>query len=86
MDGYEADKQFDKAIWLKVMMRQQSLDSDIDQLKFLELLERLRNGVNDDKTIDDWKFLLKRQVQPIKQDEFSDAILLFCEKSRMYLI
>ncbi|CAF1035540.1 unnamed protein product [Brachionus calyciflorus] len=81
MDGYEAYKQFDKAFWLKVMIRQQSLDSDIGQLKFIELLERLRNGVNDDKTMDDWKFLLKRQLQPLNQAEFSDAIRLFCENS-----
>jgi hypothetical protein len=30
-------------------------------LKFIELLTRIRNAVNDAKTIDDWKFLFKNE-------------------------
>ncbi|RNA10969.1 ATP-dependent DNA helicase PIF1 [Brachionus plicatilis] len=54
-----------------------STDNDIDQKRFIEILERLRNAINDEKTIDDWNFLLKRKVAPCHEEEFKDAIRLF---------
>jgi hypothetical protein len=68
-------------LFLKVMVRQQNTDNDPDQKRFIEILEKIRNGENNDGTIDDWKFLLKRQIQPNNQDDFKDAIRLFCDNS-----
>lgn len=66
---------------MKTIVRQQSNDDDLDQKKFIEILQRIRNGVNDDKTIEDWKFLLKREIKPNNLDEFVDALRLFPDNS-----
>ncbi|CAF0924316.1 unnamed protein product [Brachionus calyciflorus] len=83
---YDCYQQFHKAICLKTIVRQLSNDYDLDQKKFIEISERLRNGVNDDKTIEDWKFLLKREIKPNNLEEFVDAFRLFPDNSDFFQI
>jgi hypothetical protein len=58
-------------------VRQEAIQSDPDQLKFIELLPRIRNAVNDAKTIDDWKFLLKNEYTLEKAKGFEGIFKLF---------
>ena len=46
------------------------MTDDPDQLKFIDLLPRIRNAVNDENTIDDWKFLLKNEYTIEKAKNF----------------
>ncbi|RNA33424.1 ATP-dependent DNA helicase PIF1, partial [Brachionus plicatilis] len=75
--AYSNYLKFDKVICLEKTVRQQNLDNDPDQEYFLKLLPRIRDGVFDDKSINDWKFLLKREVKPNMETAFKDAIRLF---------
>jgi len=75
--GFEVYQHFKVAITLNQCHRQQNLDNDTDQSTFINVLGRLRDGVFDEKSIEDWKFLLKNQVSPSKLEQFTDAIRLF---------
>ena len=48
---------------------------------FIDLLIRIRNGVFDNKSEADWKFLLERQISPNRIEEFKDAIRLFPDRA-----
>jgi hypothetical protein len=50
LDGYNVFKQFEIVVDLNVQMRQQNIENDKDQRKFIELLPRCRTG---QVTIDD---------------------------------
>ena len=55
--GHEAYKKFEIVITLDAVMRQQNLNNDTQQAKFIELLPRLRDGTS---TYEDWQLLLTR--------------------------
>ena len=55
--------------------------NDVSQIKYKELLPRIRNGKS---TIDDWKFLLSREATPVNLEDFKDATRLFYEKGAVY--
>lgn len=74
--GFQCYKQFNHAIRLEVCVRQQA-DSNPDQAKFIYLLPRLRNGVNDENTVNDWQLLLKNSTTPLRMEAFKDALHLF---------
>ena len=65
-----AYKAFSVIVKLEVCVRQGVDCNDPDQLKFIELLPRIRNAVNDERTIDDWKFLLKNEYTIEKAKHF----------------
>ena len=46
------------------------MTDDPDQLKFIDLLPRIRNAVNDENTMGDWKFLLKNEYTIEKAKNF----------------
>jgi hypothetical protein len=50
-------------------VRQDQIDDD-DQKKFIQLLPRIRNAVNDTQTVEDWKFLLKNEYTIEKAKNF----------------
>jgi hypothetical protein len=68
-------------IFLDKSVRQQNLKNDPDQERFINVLSRIRDGLNEDETENDWKFLLKRLVKPNLLEEFQDAIRLFPDNS-----
>ena len=71
--GHLGYKMFDKVIKLTVNRRVQG--AEMSQVKFCELLKRLRRGKS---TTDDWKLLLTRQPANVKNlAEFDDATRLF---------
>ena len=59
-------------------MRQQA-NNDPDQQKFIQLLPRIRNAVNDENTINDWKFLLKNEYTVEKANKFKNALRLYSD-------
>ena len=59
------------------MCVRQALNDDEDQNKFIELLPRIRNAVNDEKTIEDWKFLLKNEYTLEKAKNFHGFFISF---------
>ena len=75
--GYLAYRMFDKVI--KLTVNQCVQGADLNQVKFRELLLRLRRG---ESTIDDWNLLLTRQPTNIPHlTEFDDATrLLFSDE------
>ena len=71
--GYLAYRMFDKVVKLTVNQRVQG--SDPDQVKFRDLLSRLRKG---ESTIDNWNLLLSRQPTNVSNLEgFENATRLF---------
>lgn len=71
--GFVAYRMFEKVIKLTVNQRVQG--ADLNQVKFRELLLRLRRG---ESTIDDWNLLLTHQPTNIPDlTEFDDATRLF---------
>ena len=52
-------------------------DSHPDQARFISLLPRLRNGVNDENTQEDWQLLLKNSITPSRMEAFKNAWHLF---------
>jgi hypothetical protein len=81
IQGYDCYLQFNFVIFLDVSVRQQNLNNDPDQEQFIRVLARLRDGINDEETVNDWKFLLKRIVKPNLLEEFKDAIRLFLDNA-----
>lgn len=79
--GYNCYQQFTTVIVLEVSERQKNLDNDPKQQYFIDLLLRLRNGIYDQKSEEDWKFLLQRQSLPNRLEEFKDAIRLFPDRA-----
>jgi hypothetical protein len=77
-EGLAIYKSFKYAIKLTVCVRQQ-IDNNPDQQKFIQLLPRIRSGVNDEKTIDDWKLLLKNEYSVLRAESFKNAIRLYCD-------
>ncbi len=61
VNGLEIYRILNIVVKLDACVRQEAFQSDPDQLKFIEFNPRIRNAVNDAKTIDDWKFLLKNE-------------------------
>ena len=53
--------------------------NDPDQQKFIQLLPRIRNAVNDENTINDWKFLLKNEYTVEKANKFKNALRLYSD-------
>ncbi|CAB4037821.1 ATP-dependent DNA helicase pif1, partial [Paramuricea clavata] len=71
--GYQAYHMFDKVIKVAVNQRVQGMSSE--QVKFRDLLLRLRKG---ESTVNDWELLLTRQTSNISNlTEFEDATRLF---------
>ncbi|CAF0925416.1 unnamed protein product, partial [Brachionus calyciflorus] len=68
-------------IRLEKTVRQQNINNDSDQEKFIKLLTRIRDGVFDNESFNDWKFLLKREANPNKLSNFKEAIRLFTDKA-----
>lgn len=60
--GFNCYLEFKHAVCLEISVRQQNLKNDENQEKFIKLLMRIRDGINDQDTINDWQFLLKRQT------------------------
>jgi ATP-dependent DNA helicase PIF1 len=82
LQGLTAYMQFDKAICLQVSQRQRNENQDPDQEYFIQMLKRLRDGMTDDnRTLEDWKFLLRNSVTNEKLIEFKDAIRLFSDNA-----
>jgi ATP-dependent DNA helicase PIF1 len=82
LHGLNCYKQFENAIALQVSQRQTNETNDPDQEYFIQLLKRLREGmIDDEKTLEDWKFLLKNKVTPNKLLEFENAIRLFSDNA-----
>ncbi len=77
VNGLEIYRLFNIVVKLDVCVRQEAIQSDPDQLKFIELLPRIRNAVNDAKTVDDWKFLLKNEYTLEKAKGFEGIFKLF---------
>ena len=77
LQGYKCYQEFRTIIQLEVSVRQQNIDNNPDQEEFIKLLLRLRNRVDNDQTVEDWKFILKRKITPLLLEEFDDAIRLF---------
>ena len=79
LDGFAAYRLFDVVVKLKVCVRQDLLTNDPDQMKFIELLPRIRNANNDANTVEDWKFLLKNEytIEKAKNFEGTHAIIMF---------
>jgi hypothetical protein len=75
--GYNCYLEFKHVIILEVSVRQQNLNNDPDQERFIKVLPRIRDGLNDKETVNDWQFLLKRLIRPSLLEEFKDAIRLF---------
>ena len=67
---------FKYVIKLKVILRQQNLNDDSIQQKFIELLPRLRDGK---MTVSDWQVLLSRTTSPARLLFFQEAIRLFID-------
>ena len=61
MNGLSTYHLFKVVVKLQVCVRQDRNTDDPDQLKFIALLPRIRNAINDENTINDWKFLLKNE-------------------------
>jgi hypothetical protein len=59
-------------------VRQQA-KNDPDQQTFIQLLPRIRNAVNDENTINDWKFLLKNEYTVEKANKFKNALRLYSD-------
>jgi ATP-dependent DNA helicase PIF1 len=76
-NGYNAYLQFKIVVKFEQVMRQQ-VDNNPDQIHFVDLLTRFRNG---DCTIDDWKLLCKRFPDSKTTEEFKDAPRLFPENA-----
>lgn len=72
--GNLAYKKFEIVISLEAMMRQQNLDNDEDQAKFIDLLPRLRNGTS---TIDDWHLLRKRMHVVDIENKFEESVHIY---------
>ena len=53
------------------------IDNNHDQAEFMKVLPRLRNAVNDENTVADWKLLLKNQYTDAKALSFKGALRLF---------
>jgi hypothetical protein len=71
--GYQAYHMFDKVIKFAVNQRVQGMSSE--QVKFRDLLLRLRKG---ESTVNDWELLLTRQPSNISNlTEFEHATRLF---------
>jgi hypothetical protein len=63
--GFICYREFTKVILLEQIERQKNDENDHKQAYFVQLLTRLRNGVNDEKPIDEWKFLLQQKLTPV---------------------
>jgi hypothetical protein len=59
-------------------MRQQNIENDEDQRKFIELLPRCRTG---QVTIDDWNHLMSRNPSYLNENDFLDSPSLFYSNS-----
>ena len=77
-EGLAIYKSFKYAIKLTVSVRQQA-NNDPDQHKFIQLLPRIRNAVNDENTINDWKFLLKNEYTLERANNFKNALRLYSD-------
>ena len=78
LDGFATYRLFDVVVRLEVCVRQDLITNDLDQMKFIELLPRIRNAQNDEKTVEDWKFLLKNEytIEKAKHFEGTHAIIM----------
>jgi ATP-dependent exoDNAse (exonuclease V) alpha subunit len=72
--GYIAYQKFKTVITLEAVMRQQNLENDQNQAKFLELLPRLRDGSS---TVEDWKLLCQRSTNVAPLAGFENSICIF---------
>ena len=82
LQGLTCYLQFDKAICLQVSQRQRNDDEDANQEYFIQLLKRLREGMIDQKkTYDDWKFLLRNVVTNQNLKSFEKALRLFSDNA-----
>lgn len=71
--GFQAYHMFDKVVTLTINQRVQGSNSE--QVRFIDLLLRLRKG---ESTIEDWELLLTRQPSNVVNlSEFEDATRLF---------
>lgn len=71
--GFNCYSQFETVILLETSKWQKNPDNDPKQQYFIELLQRIRNGIFDEKSEKDWKFLLERKRLLDRFDEFKDA-------------
>ena len=79
--GYNCYLEFKTVILLETSERQKNPDNDPKQQHFIDLLLRCRNGIFNEQTVLDWKFLLERQALPKHEEEFKDAIRLFPDRA-----
>jgi hypothetical protein len=79
--GFICYREFNKMVLLEQIERQKNDENDPKQEYFVQLLSRLRNGISDEKTVDDWKFLMQQKMTPVLLEQFKDAIRLFPENS-----
>jgi hypothetical protein len=79
--GFICYREFKIVILLEQIERQKNDENDPKQAYFVKLLSRLQNGINDEQTADDWKFLLQQKITPALLENFKDAIRLFPENS-----
>ncbi len=50
-----------------------------DQQNFIRLLPRIRNAVNEENTMNDWKFILKNKYTVDKANKFKNALRLYSD-------
>jgi len=74
-NGLVAYQAFTIVVKLNKIMRQE-VSNDPDQLHFIELVSRFRNG---NATIDDYNLLCKRVPTPENEEEFKDELRIFPE-------